>query len=210
MDKIISSSQRAIIMDLLKTKFSSFVFWNRIEADLAIKCSEIPEVVEDNKKRDKLIEILKDIKSFFIEQGVIPDELAFIDEEIDRYKYTKQISLYEEKEDYMDPEIIEKYARLGYGTEGVIGIHLPYNYRQLSKLTNGVYSRTGLIKFYISREKTLYGKIVAEIYEYPQKVTVAALIESKRKAKETEEPLKKWIVLFGQKYSQTEYMWLKK
>ncbi len=205
MDEIMSTNQRAIIMDLLKIKFQGFVFWERIEPTLAISCSKIPDVIGTNKKKGILIGILKEIKEFLVEEGVTPSELAFLDEEIERYEYTKQISLYEEKEGCVEPEIIDKYSRLGYGTEGVVGIHLPYNYEQLSKLTNEVYNKTNLIKFYISREKTIYGKVIAEMYEYPQKVPVATLIESKKENKETGEPMKKWIVLFGQRYSRNEY-----
>lgn len=205
MDNVIATNQRAIIMGLLKDKFQGFVFWDRIESTLAVSCSKIPDIIGNNKQKGALIGILKDIKSFLVGEGVIPDELNFLDDEIERYEYTKQISLYEEKEGFVEPEIIEKYSRLGYGTEGVVGIHLPYNYEQLSKLTNEVYKKTNLIKFYISREKTLYGQIIAEIFEYPQKIPVATLIKSKKLDKETDEPVKKWIALFGQKYSKNEY-----
>jgi len=206
--EIKSSAIRAVIMDLIKSKFAGFTLWRRIEANIAILCSELPELTDDSK-RNKLITKLNEIKKYLLEQGVEETELDFIDEEIDRYEQTKQISLYVETDDEVDPEIIDKYSRLGYGSEGIMGIHLAYNYSQLKRLTNGVYKKTGLLKFYISREKTIYGKIIAEIYEHAQKIPIASLVESKQLQKETGEPLKKYVALFGDKINKSKYNLIK-
>lgn len=198
MTEIGSTSIRAMMMELLKTKFGGFSIWSKIEADLAILCADLPESTNDEKSAGIIVG-LRAIKDFLLEQHISPDEVEFIDEEIERYSETKQISLYVEEDDKVEENVIDKYARLSMGTEGVMGIHLQYNYQQLCKLTNGVYNKTGLIKFYISRERILYGKIVAEIYEHPQKIPIATLIESKQKEKETQEPLFRRIALFGEK-----------
>ena len=197
-----SSNQRAVIMDLVKMKFGNFAFWKRIEHKVALICANIPEP-SDEEKKQKLILGLGELKEFLINEQVDKIDLVFLDEEIERFTKTKQISLYEEQEDELPAEIIDKYSRLGFSNEGIVGIHLNLNYEQLKRLTNGVYNKTGLIKFYISREKTLYGKIVAEIYEHPQKIPIATLVQSK-KLNETGEPKFKRISLFGEKINLKE------
>jgi len=190
-------SIRANIMALLKTHFFGLSIWKEYEADIAILCSGLPEPV--NKERKKaLILGLSQIHDFLIEKGVDKDDLGFLDNEIEVYRKTKQISLYAESEDRVSKDVIDRYANLSMGAEGIMGIHLPLNYAQLAHLTNAVYERTELIKFYISRERTIYGKIVAEIYEYPQKIPVATLLQSKKKDKDTGEPARKEIALFGE------------
>jgi len=175
--EIESSNPRAVIMELVKEKFKHLLAWDRMEAPIALLCSEIPEATNE-KQKEELIKSLKKIKNYLKEQGINLKELTFLDEEIERYAHTKQISLYKEKDDVVPTEIIEKYSRLSYGNEGIVGIHLNYNYEQLRKLTNGVYRKTKEIIFYISREKTIYGKIVAEIFEHPQQIPIATLLVS--------------------------------
>lgn len=208
MTEIQSSSMRAVIMDLIKTKFGAYTLWDRIEADIAVKCANLPEIIDDTK-RIKFIKGLLDLKNYLIDQRIEPSDLKFLDEEIERFENTKQISLYEEKDDYIDNEIVKKYSNIGFGTEGVVGVHLALNYEQLRRLTNGVYKRTGLIKFYISREITVYGKVTAEIYEHPQKIPIATLVCSKKISKETNEPVSKFISLFGERYDKTKHTKIK-
>ena len=202
--EIKNNSIRAEIMKMLKLRLGSLAFWKRIEADIALKCSELiePNNIEGKKK---FLEQLKGIKSFILKQDVLEKDLKFIDDEIELHKNTRIISLYEEKDDSVEPEIIAGYARLGRDSEGMIAIPQNYNYSQLSKLTNGVYKETGLVKFYISTEQTIYGKVVAEIYEHSQEIPIATVVESKKTEKETGEAIFKGIKLFGQKYSKTEF-----
>ncbi len=203
MGEIKSTSIRADIMEMLKTKFGSLSFWSRIESDIALCCAELPEPNTDEKSIE-FVKKLKSIKIFISIQGVPFEDLKFIDDEIELHEQSKMISLYEEKDDSLDPIVIEIYSRLGRGTEGIVAIPQEFNYNQLSKLTNGVYQKTGLVKFYISREQTIYGKIVAEIYEHSQEIPIATLVISKKLNRETEEPRYKGVVLFGQKYTRNE------
>lgn len=200
-------SVRSIIMELLKSKLGGLSIWKNVESEVAMMCAEMPEPTTPGKL-DDFVSRLKKLKKYLFSQEVLADDLKFIDDEIERYEQTKTISLYEEEEDEIDPSIIKSYARLGKGTEGVVGIHHNFNYTQLKKLTNGVYNQTGLIKFYISQERTLYGKIVAEIYEHPQNIPIATLVESKKIDPDTAEPAIKRIALFGEKVSGAE--WVKK
>ena len=194
---------RADIMEMLKVKFGKLSFWTRIESDIALRCAELPEP-SDEEKRIEFIKQLKSIKSFILKQDVPDEDLKFLDEEIELHEKTKIISLYEEEDDSLNASVIAGYSRLGKGSEGIVAIPHDYNYAQLSNLTNGVYKETGLVKFYISSEKTIYGKIVAEIYEHSQEIPIATVVESKKENKETGEPLYKGIKLFGQKFTRNE------
>lgn len=190
-------------MDMLKEKFGSMLLWRRIEGELAVLVSGIPEASTEEKK-EQLIKSLRDVKDFLVKNEISPEELDFLDEEIERYAHTKQISLYEEKEDQISQEDIKRYSRQSAEKEGIVGIHLNYNYEQLRRLTNGVYSQTGLVKFFISREKTIYGKIVAEIYEHPQNIPIATLVQKKQKD-DAPEPPELRIALFGEKVNYRQW-----
>jgi len=197
-----TNSIRGEIMEMLKTKFGKLSFWSRVEAEIALKCAELPE--PNTKERSKeFIKQLRNLKEFIAEQDVSKEDLNFIDEEIKLHKQTKMISLYEEKEDGMEQAVIAGYSRLGKGSEGVVAIPQPYNYSQLSKLSNGVYEETGLVKFYISAEKTIYGKVVAEIYEHTQEIPIATVIQSVKTNKETGDKDRS-IKLFGERFTKRE------
>lgn len=198
-----SNSIRAITMDLIKEKFSGFAIWQRIESDIAIMCSELQEPTTEEKKLS-FIKQMDEIKLYLSNNNVEEQDLNFLKEEIERHKHTKTMSLYIEEEDSVDPSIIEKYSRLGMNTEGVVGIHQQFNYTQLGRLTNGVFKKTGLIKFYISKEKKITGQINAEIYEQSQKIPIATLVESKKINKDTGEPTYRKIYLFGEKFNSRE------
>lgn len=204
---MVVESTRAVIMDLLKNKLSGFTFWTKIESKIALFCAELPEINSEGQK-EEFISKLKSIKEYLLDEELTEESVSFLDEEIERYDKTKTISLYVDEEDDLDYSIIENYSKLGAGTEGVVGIHHNFNYSQLSKLTNGVFNQTGLIKFYISKERSISGKIVAEIYDFPQKIPIASLIESKTEDKDTGEK-KRRIVLFGNKIDNRNFSRLK-
>lgn len=198
-------SQRAYVMGIVSSHFKELSIWDKIEPQVAIFCSNIPEVYTEEKKGE-LIKVLEQLKTFLSEEGIKSDHLSFFDEEIEHHRLTKQISLYIEEDDEVPQEIIKKYATSGYTQEGIVGIHLKYSYKQVRKLTNGVYKETGLIKFYISKEKIFHGKIIAEIYEHPQKIPIATLCHSKKKHDGTTKPLLKYISLFGEKIEKGKYI----
>ena len=191
-----SVSTKQSIFEMIKNKFACLSFWKIIEGDIAILCSDLVDPSSHEKSKE-LVKQLTQIKDFFLGHDVSKEELIFIDQEIERFEGTKTISLYEEEDDEINPEYIEYYSRHAGKTEGVVGIHLPLNYTQAAKLTNGVFKKTGLIKFYIPREKTIYGKILAEVYEHAQEIPIATLVESKKQNKETGEPEFRGVSLFG-------------
>ncbi len=196
-------SVRSSIMDLIKTKFLEFGIWNKLEAPIALKCSELTEPTTD-KKSQKLVEELKGIKRFLLTyEGIHHVDVEFLDEEMDIYESTKQVSSFSDDENDVPKKIIDKYA--GYRTtqEGIFAISQKYNFRQLEILTDGVYQRTGFIKFYISNEKRLYGKIIAEIDEYPQEIPIATLVQSKVADKDSGEK-ERMVSLFG-RWNKNKY-----
>lgn len=195
------------IFEMIKTKFAGLYFWKTIEAQVAIYCSDLIDPLTPDKTK-QLIKQLQQIKDFFLGHDVSLNELDFLKDEIERYEQTKTISLYEEEDDEVSEEDIEYYARHGGSTEGVVGIHLPFNYTQLEKLTNGVFKKTGLIKFYISREKIISGKIIAEVWEDSKKIPIATLVES-RKTNEDGCPVHRDVSLFGKNINGKVYIKVK-
>lgn len=198
-----NESVRNVFMDLLKKKFVGFHFWNNIEPEIAIMCSGLPEPIDEDKTKE-LVKKLTAIKGTFEREGVQPDDLKFISDEIGRYEKTKVLSLYEPKDEIIEDHIVNFYAREGRSKGAVISIKDKFNYSQLAKLTNAVYRKTGTVKFYISPERTYYGKIVAEIYDHPQEIPVATIVESVKIDKETGDPMYKGVSLFGQKINKRE------
>lgn len=195
-------------MGLLKGKFAAYAFWKRIEGDIAVITSDLPEPLDDERKT-RFIAGLRKIRNFLIDQQVNPHDLKFIDDEIIRHTETKQISLYREEDDQVPPEVVDIYAYGSSETEGMVAIHLPYNFEQSKRLTNGVYKKTGLVKFYIGREKSLYGKVVVEVYDYAQDVPIATLVHSTKKDQDTDEPMKKYVALFGDKIDRKKFQEIK-
>lgn len=176
-------------------------FWDRIETDIIEMCSDIPEPTTAEKKLD-FINRLGNIKGYLLREEIKNNDVEFLDDEISLHKNYEMIGIYDEKEHNIDPNIIAGYSRIEKGNEGVAAIPQPFNYDQLTSLSNGVFKNTGFAKFYISTEKTIYGKIVAEFYEHSQEIPVATIIEGKRD-KDTGERLRS-VKLFGQNFSQKE------
>ena len=87
-------------MDQLKSHFKGFAVWGSIEANLAMLCADLNEPTNDMKKKE-LIKALRNIVKFLTDKGIELEDTTFLKDEIDRYKFTRQISLYVEKEDYI-------------------------------------------------------------------------------------------------------------
>jgi len=203
MSEFNSISIRKIILDLIKDKFGAFKVWSDIEVDAAMLCADLPEPDSEINKQ-KFIEQMDLLKQALMNHQIKEEDLEFLEEEKNRISETKVITLYKEEDDSLDPKTINNFCKIGKQTEGIIGIPLEYSYNKLKKLTNGVYKKTGLIKFYISSQITMYGKIVAEMYEQPVKIPVATLLVSKRK-NEIDDPDEKYIALFGERINTQKY-----
>lgn len=200
-------SIRSVILEMLKSRFEGLSFWKRVEPEIASMCADLPEPSDEDKQKQFISRLIQ-IKDFFVKQDVPAEDLKFIDEEIERQEKTKTISLYREEEDSVDESVIRNYARLGKNTEGIVGIHQDFNYNQLKVLTNGVYESTRLLKFYISRETTIYGKIVAEVYEHAQKIPIVYLAETLKEDADLGMKVKR-IFLFGDIPRRNEWKILK-
>jgi hypothetical protein len=196
---------RVQIMNLIEGKLKDHEKWAEIKPELAIQCSNLIEPTNEDLK-NKLIDDLYKIRNYLQREGF--KNLDFLKGEISSYSNTVQISLYEETDDVISRDVISQYSRLSHNKEGVIGISQKFNYDQIRKLTNGVFRETGLVKFYISKEKIIPGKIVAEIYEHPQSIPIASLINSKKMDDSGDSSYQK-IVLFGDKYNPKEYAKIK-
>ncbi len=205
MTEIISSSPRRIVFGMLKDAFSQFTIWKLIEVPLAIRCTELPIPI-NGKDTEELVRQLKGIKNFLIEKTIPESDLQFFQDVIDHYDQVKQISLYTDEEDSVPQEIIDRYIKLGDITEGILAIKQPFNFAQVKVLTRAVHKATGLIKFFISNEKIISGKIVAEIYERKQNLPIATLTQS-RKEKDGEHEIS--VSLFGSMITKQSHIILK-
>jgi len=202
-----TNSVRSSIMNIVKTKFSSMSFWGRIEGDIAMMCADLPDPTTNEKKID-FINKLENIKGFLLREEVKNKDLKFLDDEIDLHKSTEILGIYRDKINDIDPNIISAYSRISTGTEGVATIAQPFNYNQLTKLSNGVFEKTGLANFYISNEKTIYGSIIAEHFEGRlQDVPIATIIEEIKKNDIGEHT--RSIKLFGQQITKTSHRVIK-
>jgi len=198
MTEIVNNSIRGEMMEIIKTKFEALSFWERIESDIASMCSEFPE--PDTKENTIIfVEKLKSLKKFLHEEEVSNEDLSFIDDEIDLHKGTKIISLYEEQDDSISQDMINAYSRLGKDSEGIVSISQKLNYEQLIKLSNGVFQKTGLVKFFISEDKIIHGKITASMYNNTaQEIPIATVVQTKKRDRDTGD-YKKSIIMFGKK-----------
>jgi len=194
-----SNNIRSVIIKVIKDKFSAMSFWGRIEGDIALMCADLPEPTTNEKKID-FINRLEVIKGFLLKEEIRNVDLKFLDDEIDLHKSTEILGTYSDKDSDIDPAIIDAYARISNGTEGVSAITQPFNYSQLTKLSNGVFQQTGLANFYISTEQTIYGKIVAEYYEHAQDIPIATIVEGKKNKDTGECP--RLVRLFGQQINK--------
>lgn len=203
---MMSNLVRSGIMKIIKDKFSSMSFWGRIEPELAVMCAGLPQPTTNNKKLD-FINRLENIKGFLLKEEIKNKDLEFLDDEIDLHKGTETLGIYKDKENDIDPAIIDAYARI-CTDEGISSITQPFNYNQLTKLSNGVFEKTGLAKFYISTEKTIYGSITAENFEGRlQDIPIATIVEGKKDKDTGEYP--RSIKLFGQQIDKLSFKVIK-
>jgi len=114
-----SDSVRSNILKLCKQNLSQFPIWERIEEPIIQACSNFTEPTDD-KRSKKFIEELEQLKALLIEKDVTMMDLNFLTEEIDNLQQINTMSLFVEDEDDVDPETIERYARLGANTEGIV------------------------------------------------------------------------------------------
>ena len=200
---MMSNTVTSGIMKIINDKFSSMSFWGRIEGDIAMMCADLPKPTTNNKKID-FINRLETIKGFLLREEIKNKDLEFLDKEIDLHKSTEILGIYKDKASDVDPAIIDAYARISNGTEGVSTITQPFNYTQIKKLSNGVFEKTGLANFYISSEKTIYGSITAEHFEGRlQDIPIATIVQG-RKDKDTGE-FPRSVKLFGEKVDGSEF-----
>ena len=137
---------RSEIIKIITKKFSSMNFWGRIEGNITEMCSDLPEPTTDDDKID-FINKLETIKGFLLREEIRNKDLEFLDTEIDLHKNTEILGVFKDKDNDVDPEIISAYARISNGNEGVSSIGQPFNYSQLTKLSNVFSKKLEMLTF---------------------------------------------------------------
>lgn len=199
-----SSTYGSVILSNLKNRLGAFTIWPHVEIPLTVYCADIPQTNTVASKQ-KTVKVLQDIKIFLLSKDVDKAHVEFLDEEIERYEQTNQLITSNDKEEYVDPQIIGKYAALARD-EGVVSAHLAFTYKQLNRLSNGVYNINKQIIFYISPEITLSGKIISEYFEHEQDIPVATLAQQKVKKDDFSKPV---VFLFGDKIDSKKWVTIK-
>ena len=59
------------------------------------------------------------------------------------------MSTYTERDDDVPKALIKKFCTDTYAHEGIIGINLDLNYKQIQRIIKGIYEETKQIKFYM-------------------------------------------------------------
>lgn len=194
---------RSYLMELLRSKSGLMNNWMEFEPELQVKISQIPDPLSAESKK-LAVEKIKDIHSFCLEKGVASANIDFLLDACDRLKNTKQISLFDmEEETTLKDEDVERYIKLSYESEGMVGINHPYSYSQVSLLANKVFEKTNLVKFFVSTEHIVRGQIIGQYSEQAMKVPLISVLVEK-KPKEDLLP-KKRLLFFGQSYDKNTW-----
>ena len=198
---------RERIFSDIKFKFENAKEWSEMEMKISNVCTKIPEILTNLDKSTviaKIYEIISILHSFDFKDKhtvFLKDMIGMLDE-------ISQMQVHTEKNENLDESLIKKYATLSYNSEGVIGLDNKFNAEQLKKLTNGVFAKTNQIKFFISKELEVEGKVTAEFYDTAQMLPVATLCESNKVDKDYN-PVDRVVKLFGERLDTRTYKILK-
>lgn len=195
------TSYGSALLTLIKERFGSSPLWKDLELQCVVFCSRIPNTT-NRANKIKTINTLKELKIYLQGQDINKQELEFIDEELNRYESTIQRKKYEEKDDLLQKDITEKYARIDSDEEGCFLISQGFNFEQSQKLSQGVYNINKMLKFYITPEITIAGKIMGEISEYVQEIPIITLCQGQ--ITENKDVIK--LFFFGEKINNMKWV----
>lgn len=197
------TTYRSFLSELIKFRFSTYDFYPKIESDIATMIANIPENDSELHKKEIICD-LKSIKLMIANEHQKEEDLLFLDEEIKKHERIHQVITFEEKEDSLSQEEIKRY--MDCDNEGMLTLNEPYTNKQLHQISQAIFTEKKILVFLVSDELRVTGKLVAEIYEYPQKIPLISVIEPKRKEqKENVSEIKKeYLRFFGDKIIPSE------
>jgi hypothetical protein len=195
-----------VIYEQIKNNISE-EFFDESKDYIISFCSGLNEITS-NKEKLKFIKKLNSLKQYFIEKGLTYDEVNFIDEEISIHSGVNLSLEHIDENEIIERKTIEDYSRVENTKEGLFKIEKKYNYLQLKRLTEGLFRKTKMLKFFISNKDEVVGKINCEIYEHPQKIPLLRLFKSIKIDSNTGLPNYK-ILLFGDQMSGPTYSLIK-
>lgn len=199
----IKTQLRELIERNLGKEYGHFMF----NPDFLELLKVIPEPKEGVEKKEFLLG-LDSLKRFFLSHGLNPSLLTFLDELAFSIESSHQIYSYKEPEDTINDKELEQFCFVSrIHDEGMVGISGNHSYEQLKAISNKVYANTGSVNFFVNEETILNGKIIAEVYDTPQKIPVAFL--ALKKATEEGMTEHKRVSLFGEKIDLKSYIILK-
>lgn len=200
-------SLKSSILKKLKDTYSTDPKWNNISEEITNICLEFPTLYED-KDFEKSIKLILELENKLKEYGFSKDSYDFLSADIEQLSSNSTLAIHKDKVSELPDEVIDKYCRIGVESEGVIGIPQSYTAEQLKVLSNGVYKNSGLVKFFISSETDISGKIISEIYDRAQEIPIASLVQTIRRNQESG-IFNTEVRLFGEGINKKEWTILK-
>lgn len=164
------------LYELTKQRFADHDFWTTENGEAAVLriIAKIPaDISSDNAHR--YITGLENLRETLLSAGADAESTQYLEELARAASGVSQLYLYEEHEETVSPEIVERYARMPLGNQGVVAIPTPLNFPQLCNLSRELQKRTKQTKFFVSPHVTLQGKITAQYTEQPVHIPVASV-----------------------------------
>ena len=175
------------MMREMRGRYGKSLSWGAgLDQELAIISSAMPTPVDLPSKK-KLVQVLGSLKVCLEDRGFSAEEVAWLDERVKLYEGNTQIDEHIEPDGTLKPSVHEGLANINFDKEGVFLIDNPYNYKQLSNITNDIYNlvlKTRSLEqaqFYISKNITINGQIGAENFDTPKELAVVKIWEKKKK-----------------------------
>jgi len=170
---------REQLYQLCREKLGLLGAWRLLEPEIALQCANLTDNGTEQDKTTR-IAVLTQIKTMLVEHGLAREHLEFLDAEIELARNAKQITLYQEKDDYVDEDTIKRHVHISMTNEGIIGIPGKWTFGQCRRITNGVYKYTGLVKLFVSKEVTFKGRIIAEFFDNKQEIPICSVLKPKK------------------------------
>jgi hypothetical protein len=195
------------IFDKLQAELKASPIWIENKEEISALCVQIPELYT-NDNFTAAIGYLVQLQDLLTRKGFNEQPISFITAEIEYLEQNYIIAKYQEKDDFLSDEIINRLIQSSPEAEGIMGIKTKYNLEQLKKISRAIYNKTQLLKFFISRELEIRGKITYELNERAQDLATLTLLQSLYRNKETGDYTEE-LVTFGESYDKKKWKQLK-
>lgn len=191
------------IFDSLQSELKGYPIWKENVEEISMFCSQIPDLYTNDNYTDA-VAMLTTLSMMLETKGFEKDKYQFIEDEIKYLSDNFIIDKFTEKDNTLSDELIMRLIQSSSESEGVMGINGRYNVEQLKKISMAIYKKKSQLKFFISNEFKINGKITIEVNERAQDLPVISLIQGHKKNQDTDEYYQE-IKLFGEQYDKKRF-----